>query len=127
MLAYSSVAHVGYILLGFISNSVTFEGTLFYYLTGYSMASLIAFGIAFNLERSEGSLYVESFYGLGRKSPLIAVALTIALLSLAGIPPLAGFFAKYTILARAIESQHIALVILAIVTSLVGVYYYFRV
>ena len=127
MLAYSSVGHVGYILLGFISDSATFEGTLFYYLAGYAAASLIAFGIAFNVERSEGSLSIESFYGLGRKNPWISVALTISLLSLAGIPPLAGFFAKYTILARAIEAHHLLLTILAIITSLIGVFYYFRV
>lgn len=127
MLAYSSVGHVGYILLGFISDSATFEGTLFYYLAGYSAASLIAFGVAFNVEKSEGNLSIESFHGLAKKNPWIAVTLIIALLSLAGIPPLAGFFAKYTILARALNSHHLALVILAVITSLIGVYYYFKV
>jgi NADH-quinone oxidoreductase subunit N len=127
MLAYSSIAHVGYILLGFISGSVTFGGTLFYYLISYSAASLTAFAVVFHVEKSQGNFAIESFHGLGRKNSFAALALTIALLSLAGIPPLAGFFAKYSILARAIDAHHIPLVILGIVTSLIGVYYYFRV
>jgi NADH-quinone oxidoreductase subunit N len=127
MLAYSSIAHVGYILLGFISGSLTFGGTLFYYLTSYSAASLTAFAIAFQVEKSQGTLSIQAFHGLGRKNSFAAVALTVALLSLAGIPPLAGFFAKYSILARAVEAHYIPLVILGVIASLVGVYYYFRV
>jgi NADH-quinone oxidoreductase subunit N len=127
MLAYSSIAHVGYILLGFISGSLTFGGTLFYYLTSYSAASLTAFAVAFHVEKSQGTLSIEAFHGLAKKSSFAAVALTIALLSLAGIPPLAGFFAKYSILARAIDAHYIPLVVLGVVASLVGVYYYFRV
>lgn len=126
MLAYSSIAHVGYILLGFISGNGKFEGILFYYLTSYSAASLVVFGILYIIENHTGSTSLEAFVGLYLKNPFAAICLTISLLSLAGIPPLAGFFAKYSILASAVEADHIFLVLLAVLTSLIGVYYYFR-
>ena len=126
MLAYSSIAHVGYILLAFISGGLRPEGVIFYYLIAYSIASLTAFGIISILENSFGDVSLESLQGLFQKNPFAAVCLTIVLLSLAGIPPLAGFFSKYMILGRAIGADHIYLTILAVVTSLIGIYYYFR-
>ena len=126
MLAYSSVAQVGYILLGLISDSVKFEGPLFYYLASYAVTSLVAFGILYIIETTTGSSSLEAFAGLYKRSPFAAVCMTIALLSLAGIPPFAGFFAKYTVLSMAIEGHYIGLVILAVITSLIGVYYYFK-
>jgi NADH-quinone oxidoreductase subunit N len=127
ILAYSSIAHVGYILLGFISESITFGGTLFYYLASYSIASLIAFSILHGIENRTGGAALENFNGLFKKSAFAAITLTVSLLSLAGIPPLAGFFAKYFILARAVKSDYIGLTILAISTSLIGVFYYFKI
>ncbi|HKZ66637.1 MAG TPA: NADH-quinone oxidoreductase subunit N [Chitinophagaceae bacterium] len=127
ILAYSSIAHVGYILLGFISESVTFGGTLFYYLTSYSIASLIAFSILHGIENRTGGAALENFNGLYKKSAFGAITLTVSLLSMAGIPPLTGFFAKYFILARAVKSDYIGLVILAVITSLIGVFYYFKI
>jgi len=126
MLAYSSVAHVGYILLGLISDSGKFEGPLFYYLASYAATSLVAFGILYVVENANGSSSVESFAGLYKRNPFAAICVTVALLSLAGIPPFAGFFAKYTVLALAIEAHYIGLVIFAVITSLIGVCYYFR-
>lgn len=126
MLAYSSIAHVGYILLGFISGNEKFEGILFYYLASYSTASLVAFGVLYIIENHTGSTSLETFMGLYVKNPFPAICLTISLLSLAGIPPFAGFFAKYTILASAVEAHYIPLLLLAVLTSLIGVYYYFR-
>jgi len=126
MLAYSSVAHVGYMLLGLISASVKFEGRLLFYLASYATTSLVAFGILYIVERAHGSSSLESFSGLYKRSPFAAVCLTIALLSLAGIPPFVGFFAKVSVLALAVEAGYIGLVILGVVTSLIGVYYYFR-
>lgn len=126
MLAYSSIAHVGYILLAFISGGLKPEGIVFYYLLSYSTASLVAFGILSILETSPGPASLEAFKGLFHKNPFASVCMTIALLSLAGIPPLAGFFAKYIILGRAVDAGHIYLAILAVITSLIGVYYYFR-
>jgi len=127
MLAYSSVGHVGYILLGFLSNDKTSSGTTFYYLAAYAVASITAFTILQLLEQKRASITIDNFNGLYKKKPLFAVAMTLALLSLAGIPPLPGFFGKYMVFALAIENGHTSLVILAIITSLIGVYFYFRV
>ena len=70
---------------------------------------------------------IEAFNGLGKKNPLLAVALTILMLSMAGIPPMAGFFGKYYIFLDAIRNQHLPLVIVAVVTSVISVYFYFKV
>jgi NADH-quinone oxidoreductase subunit N len=127
MLAYSSVGHVGYILLGFISNDKTSASTIFYYLAAYAVASIAAFTILHAVEKKRQIVKFDDFNGLFKKQPLVAVAMTIALLSLAGIPPLPGFFGKYMVFALAIENGYTGIVILAVITSLIGVYYYFRV
>jgi NADH-quinone oxidoreductase subunit N len=127
MLAYSSIGHVGYILLGFISDNKSASGVIFYYLAAYAISSIAAFAILYTLEQKRYAVTVEDFNGLYKKKPLLAVAMTIALLSLAGIPPFPGFFGKYMVFALAIQNGYTALVILAIITSLIGVYYYFRV
>ena len=124
MLAYSSVGHVGYILLAFIANTETSSGTIFFYLTSYSVTSIAAFSVLHLVENADAT---SSFNGLYKKSPLLAVVMTVALMSLAGIPPLAGFFGKYMVFAQALQNGYGGLVIVAVVTSLVGVYYYFRV
>lgn len=125
MLAFSSIAHVGYILLGFIGGTIAFEGILFYYLVAYAATSLAVFGILYYVENKQGAA-LKSFSGLYLKNPFIALCFTICLFSLAGIPPFAGFFAKYRILANAINGGHVAIVLFAVAMSLVGVYYYFK-
>lgn len=127
MLAYSSVGHVGYILLGFLADPVTSSSTVFYYLSAYAVSSLGAFAVLSIIEREKGNLSIESFNGLFKRNPFVAVAMTIALLSLAGIPPLPGFFGKYMIFALALNNGFFGLVIVAVITSLIGVYYYFRI
>lgn len=127
MLAYSSVGHVGYLLLAFVAGIEASAGPVYFYLVSYSIASLLSFAVLIILERGGESLQIESFNGLFKRSPVLAVGLTMALLSLAGIPPLAGFFGKYLAFALAIQNGNIGLVILAVATSLIGVYYYFRV
>ncbi len=122
MLAYSSVGHVGYILLAFIANTNA-PGTILYYLSGYAVASIAAFSVLHEVENAGDS----GFNGLAKRNPMLAVVMTVALLSLAGIPPLAGFFAKYLVFAQALDHGYAPLVIVAVLTSLVGVYYYFRV
>jgi NADH-quinone oxidoreductase subunit N len=126
MLAYSSVGHVGYILLAFISGPGE-TGTIFYYLTTYSVSSLAAFSVLHLVEGNSEEITVDYFNGLFKKNSWLAVTLTIALLSLAGIPPLAGFFGKYMVFAQAISHGYTSLVIVAVITSLIGVYYYFRI
>lgn len=127
MLAYSSVGHVGYILLAFIAMPGSSASGIFYYLTAYSVASLISFAVLLQMEKQGAGTDVVQFNGLFKRNPFLAVALTIALLSLAGIPPLAGFFGKYLVFVQAISRGMISLTILAIITSLIGAYYYFRV
>jgi len=124
MLAYSSVGHIGYILLAFISNSITSSGTVFYYLASYSITSIAAFSVLNEVEKNKGAL---GFDGLYKRNPLLAVVMTISLMSLAGIPPLAGFFGKYMVFTQAISNGYSGLVIIAVITSLIGVFYYFKV
>jgi NADH-quinone oxidoreductase subunit N len=123
VLAYSSVGHVGFILLAMISS--TSPGIVFYYLAAYSVASIAAFAVVIRLEKEGVSATIETFQGLFKRNSLLAVTMTVALFSLAGIPPLAGFFAKYLVFASAIENGFIGFVILGVITSLIGVYYYF--
>lgn len=127
MLAYSSVGHVGYILLGFMATPVGSSSVMMYYLVAYAVSSLGAFAILNVVEREKGNLSIESFNGMFKRNPFVAVAMTVALLSLAGIPPLPGFFGKYMVFALAIENGFTGLVVVAVITSLIGAYYYFRI
>lgn len=127
MLAYSSVGHVGYLLLALIAGTPRSGSIMFYYLTAYSFASISAFTVLHILEAETGNTKSDGFKGLFKSKPLLAVVMAIALMSLAGIPPLPGFFGKYMVFALAIEQGYTSFVILAIVMSLVSVYYYFRI
>lgn len=126
MLAYSSVGQVGYLLLAFSSDAANSRGTIFYYLAGYAVASIMAFTVVQLIENKKGSSNIENFKGLFKASPLLAIAMTVAMFSLAGIPPLAGFFGKYLTFTLAINNGFIALTVVAVITSLIGVYYYFK-
>ncbi|MFM9836932.1 MAG: NADH-quinone oxidoreductase subunit N [Cyclobacteriaceae bacterium] len=126
MLAYSSVGHAGYVLIALLSGG-NIANVVLYYLAGYSIASLIAFTVLNQLEENNQGITIESFNGLFNRNRFLAVAMTIALLSLAGIPPLAGFFGKYLLLSLAVGAGLIWLVALAIITSVIGVYYYFKI
>jgi NADH-quinone oxidoreductase subunit N len=124
MLAYSSVAHAGFLLMAVIAkNPVSIE----YYAAAYSIASIAAFTVLLAVVNYAGGDSVDHFNGLGKRSPLLAITMAIALLSLAGIPPTAGFFAKYYVFNAMIGAGHPWLVVFAVLTSLVGVYYYFRI
>ncbi|PIU00518.1 MAG: NADH-quinone oxidoreductase subunit N [Bdellovibrionales bacterium CG10_big_fil_rev_8_21_14_0_10_45_34] len=132
MLAYSSIAHSGYIMTGLIaaglSSNATFaaSGVLFYLLT-YTLMNVGAFAVLSLFEKNENTtLLLEDFKGLGRSRPWVAVGLTICLLSLAGIPPMAGFFGKLFLFSAAIEEGLVWLVVWGLLGSVVGVYYYLR-
>lgn len=127
MLAYSSIAHAGYMLIALVSLNTTSASAILYYAGAYGVASLCAFAVLHNVAFENENATTESFNGLGKRSPFMALIMTIALLSLAGIPPLAGFFAKYYIFSVAFESGYVTLVLVAVVTSLIGIYYYFRI
>jgi NADH-quinone oxidoreductase subunit N len=126
ILAYSSIGHIGYLLLVFLSDANE-PSVVFYYLTAYAVASIAAFSVLSFIEKGGEDNSVESFHGLFKRNSLMAVTMVIALLSLAGIPPLAGFFGKYMVFASAINHGYTPFAILGVITSLIGVYYYFRI
>lgn len=126
MLAYSSVAHAGYLLIALVTMNDASHGMILYYLAAYSAATLGAFAVLHCIEKENNQATVDAFDGMAKQSPFLTFTMSVSLLSLAGIPPLAGFFAKYMIFTQALQQGYMGLVILAICASLVGVYYYFQ-
>lgn len=127
MLAYSSIAHAGYMLLALAALTSTSSGSILFYTSAYSFASISAFVVLMNVFKAKGSYDISAFNGLSKSNPFLAFTMAVSMLSLAGIPPFAGFFAKYFIFTTAISSDMIWLVLVAVLASLVGVYYYFKV
>jgi len=127
MLAYSSIAHAGYMMLAILAMNKFSSSAVLYYTASYSVATIASFTVLLTVIKHSGNDLVESFNGLAKKSGLLAVVMTIAILSLAGIPVTAGFFAKYYIFTSALDAGYVWLVIIAVIASLVGVYYYFRI
>lgn len=126
LLAYSSIAQAGYILLGvFAESSLGYSGATFYLLS-YLVTNLAAFGLVSMIGRSIGSDEISAYTGLQRRSPGLALALLVALLSLGGVPPLSGFIGKLLVFAAAIQQGPlgIGLAFVAVITSVVALYYY---
>jgi len=128
MLAYSAVAHTGYVLIGMVAeNSLGLQGMLFYFLA-YAFMNLGAFTVVILLERSgEEALLIENYSGLGSKKPFYAVAMAVFMFSLAGIPPTAGFMGKFYLFSSAVRAGYIWLAVLGVLNSLISVYYYLRI
>ncbi len=127
LLAYSSIAQAGYMLMGLATaNQIGIQAILIY-IVAYIFTNLGAFLTVAIVEQSENSSRIEAFYGLGERSPGLALMLTIFLLSLAGIPPLAGFVGKWFVFASAIQKGFISLAVAAALNSAVAGYYYFRI
>ena len=127
MIAYSSIAQAGYILIGVASGSEFGFSAAIYYLVAYLVTNLAVFAIINWIEYETGSTEISTFAGLNRREPGLALLLMIALLSLGGIPPLAGFFAKVLVFGAAIQSGMVWLAILGIINSVIALYYYLRV
>jgi len=131
LLAYSSIGHAGFMILGIAtlqpSHAMATGTIIWYYLAAYCFASLAAFWILMLVVKGKEDNDIERFNGLFKKQPVLAVVMTVALLSLAGIPPLSGFFAKYFILTNVLFKNAIIIAVIAILASLVGAYYYFRI
>lgn len=128
MLAYSSIAHAGYILVGMIAGTQAGVSGMLYYLLAYTFTNIGAFGIVTLIGRKgEANVYLDDYRGLGKSHPVLALAMSIFLFSLAGIPPTAGFVGKFAIFAAAVKSGYIWLVIIGVLTSAASVFYYFRV
>jgi NADH-quinone oxidoreductase subunit N len=127
ILAYSGIAHAGYLLIAVASTGKEVSAALLLYGLSYGLSSLIAFGVLMLVYYKTGSEEVSDFKGLAKRHPFLAAATSLAMLSLAGIPPTVGFFAKYYLFTVAINSGLLWLTIIAIINSLISVFYYFRV
>jgi NADH-quinone oxidoreductase subunit N len=128
MLAYSSIAHAGYILVGMVAGKEAGTSGVLYYLLAYTFTNLGAFAVvALVGRRGEANVLIDDYRGLAKVHPMLALAMSIFLFSLAGIPPTAGFMGKFTIFSAAINSGYIWLVIIGVLTSAASVFYYFRV
>ena len=130
MLAYSSISHAAFMLMAILANNrgMASVSAILYYSLAYSIGSIAAFTVVYHVSKEEnGSSNLEAFNGLAKRHPLMAICMTVAMLSLAGIPVTSGFFAKYFVFSLLIGTSYNWLIILAILTSAVGVYYYFKV
>ncbi|MFN7140420.1 MAG: NADH-quinone oxidoreductase subunit N, partial [Limisphaerales bacterium] len=132
LMGYSSIANAGYLLLGFAALTKTGSSAVLYYLAGYLFTVIAAFTVIVLVTRGQETDDISVLAGLGRRSPFLAASLTLAMVSLAGIPPLAGFFGKFLLLKAAIEqgasnTGYYVLVAIAIAGVVMSLYYYFGV
>lgn len=131
LLAYSAIAHAGYALLGILANDERGLASLIYYVITYGLTTVGAFGVVAVVERLTGDSKLSDFAGLSRRAPVVALCMMVFMLSLAGIPPLAGFFGKFYVFVAAVGAGKslglLWLVILAIAMSAVSLYYYLMV
>jgi NADH-quinone oxidoreductase subunit N len=128
MLAYSSIAHAGYILAGIVAANAMGSTGVMYYLLAYTLMNAGAFGVlSLGESASGGNLTFEEYAGFGFRKPLLAALMAVFMFSLAGVPPFAGFFGKYYVFAGAIQGGYTWLAILGVTMSVVSAYYYLRV
>ena len=127
LLAYSGISNAGYLLIALVAFNTHSTSIVLYYSVVYSIATIASFSIFIAVKEHLGVDELENFKGTYVKNPLLTAALTVSMLSLAGIPPLAGFFAKYYLLINAFTEGFNWLVLLAIATSIVGAFYYLRI
>lgn len=127
LLAYSSISQAGYLLLGVVAFSVLGVGAILYHSMLYVFANMAAFMAVTAFYNARGSDEIKDYAGLARRSPLLAASLLFSLLSLAGIPPLAGFVSKFYLFMAVINRGYIWLAILGVLMSMVSVYYYLQV
>jgi NADH-quinone oxidoreductase subunit N len=128
MLAYSSIAHAGYILVAMVAASELGTASVLYYLLAYAFMNLGAFGVVILYGRKgEENLNISDYSGMASKHPLLAAAMAIFMFSLAGIPPTAGFVGKFYIFSAAVKAGYIGLAIIGVLNSALSVYFYLRV
>jgi len=128
LLAYSTIAHAGYILIGVAAISTDKSGdgaaAVTFYMFMYVLTNALAFGVVILFANATGSEEIKDFAGLSRRNPWLALAMTLALLSLAGIPPAAGFVGKFLLFRAAVDSNLVWLALVGIVNVIIGLYYY---
>jgi NADH-quinone oxidoreductase subunit N len=128
MLAYSSIAHAGYLMIGLVTGTLQGYSAMFFYLIAYTFMNLGAFGVVVALaNRGNDCERIASFAGLARTRPGLAALMTLFMLSLAGIPGTAGFMGKFRIFMAAVDAGDLWLLIIGVLMSVVSVYYYLRI
>jgi NADH-quinone oxidoreductase subunit N len=128
MLAYSSIAHAGYLLMAMAAGNETGKGAILFYLLTYAITSIGAFGVtALVATRGAASDDLSDYAGLARRQPLLAMVMTVFLLSLGGFPPTAGFIGKWYLFSAAVNAGDYGLAIIGVLASVVSVYFYLRV
>ena len=128
MLAYSSIAHIGFFLLGVLSGGIDGYGAAMFYIVIYVLMSLGAFGMIMMLSRQGYEAdTLDAFKGLNQRSPWLAFMMLLLMFSMAGVPPTVGFYAKFSVLQSIVSTGHIELAIIAVLFSLIGAYYYLRI
>ena len=125
MLAFSGISHAGFMLMTLLNVSVS-AGSLLYYTSAYSLAGIAAFCVILYVCKNQNNEDIVNFHGLGKTNPLLAMILTASLLSMAGIPIFAGFFAKLVLFNQTIQAGYLILVIVAVINSIISVGYYFK-
>ncbi|HEX16145.1 MAG: NADH-quinone oxidoreductase subunit N [Deltaproteobacteria bacterium] len=128
MLAYSSIAHAGYMLVGFVAGGELGRAGILFYLFAYAFMNIGAFAVVALLGRKGApNTLLDDYAGVGFKHPLLAVAMAVFLFSLAGVPPTAGFMAKFYVFSAAVKAGYYWLAVLGVLNSAVAAYYYLRV
>lgn len=127
LIAYSSVAHAGYALIGVVAFSQLGAASVVFYLAAYIATNLLAFGVVMAFSRITGLEDVTDYAGLSRRNPLMGLMMLAAFLSLAGMPPFGGFVAKVFVFAAGVQANYTWLVVVGIINSIIGVYYYLNV
>lgn len=125
MLAFSGISHAGFMLMTLLTVA-TSAGVLLYYTAAYALAGIAAFSVVLYVCKNQDNEDITNFHGLGKTNPLLAAILTGSLLSMAGIPIFSGFFAKLFLFNQTIQAGYIALVIVAVINSIISVGYYFK-
>src|SRR5665647_655895 len=126
MFAYSGVAQSGYLLMAMIVLGPKSAGILLFFVLSYVIATITAFAVLMLIREERGTFFIPAFRGLAKNNPVEAFAMAIAMMSLAGIPPLAGCMAKYNLFALAAEGGYTWLVVVAIIGSMISIYFYFK-
>ncbi|MBI2286856.1 MAG: NADH-quinone oxidoreductase subunit NuoN [Nitrosomonadales bacterium] len=128
MLAYSTIAHMGFLLLGLLSGGIEGYGTSMFYAVVYVLMTLGAFGMIMLLSR-EGfeADTLNDFKGLNQRSPWLAFMMLLLMFSMAGVPPTVGFYAKFSVLNSVVQAGHVWLAVVAVLLSLIGAFYYLRI
>src|SRR5215510_11533094 len=124
LLAYSSVAHAGYALIGVVAFTRLGAARVVFYLAAYILTNLLAFGIVMAFSKVTGFEDLKDYAGMSRRNPTLALMMLAAFLSLTGMPPFGGFVAKVIVFAAGVQAGYVWLVILGIINSMIGVYYY---